>query len=228
MIPRPRVGSNSLLQAALLLPIATVVPLNAQIAEREKLSDDPTKIVKKIGFRYSDFATIFGLIAFGPLTKVNVSFSEDERWSIGGSYLFDFGIVNVATSQKALSIDLEQTKYSMGIQPFGWLLFLAVGANRTEGSLANFDFDFEEALQFETSSKGGYHGLLALEPLIDKWVIKSGVVLSAGSNDYSEYSVGGGLTYNVSTAHSISVFGSYSDNSFGQRDLLGISYKREI
>ena len=63
-----------------------------------KLSDDPTKVVTKIGLRYSDFGTISGSVAFGPVTKINASISEDEQWRFGGSYLFDFGIVNVASS----------------------------------------------------------------------------------------------------------------------------------
>lgn len=227
-------------QAALALFLVAAVlglPAQAQAPKSEKLSDDPTKIVTKLGFRYSEFGTVYGSVAFGPVTKLNVSVSEDEQWSIGGSYLFDFGIVNAAASRKTLSSGIEQTQYSvgtfvplvaLGIEPRGWLLFPAAGVNYTEGSPANIDFDFGDALSFETSSKGGYLGLLALKSITKKWVVKSGLVLSAGSNDYSGYSIGGGLTYNASPVDSISAFASYTDNSFGTRDLLGVSYTREF
>lgn len=209
----------------------------AQTSQSEKLSDDPTKIVTKLGFRYSDFATVFGSVAFGPVTKINVSVAEGEQWSLGGSYLFEFGIVNVAASRKTLSSGIAQSQYSvgtfvpltaLGIEPDGWLLFPAAGANYTEGSLASFEFDFGDALPIDTASKGGYLGMLALRPMTNDWVLKTGFVASAGSNDYSGFSLGAGLTYNATSQDSFSVFGSYIDNSFGQRELAGISYSREF
>lgn len=212
-------------------------PAHSQNAAREKLADDPTKIVTKAGFRYSDFGTVFGSIAFGPVTKINVSVSEDEQWRVGGSYLFDLGIVNFSASEQDLDGNITQTIYAIGtfvplvafgIEPGGWLLFPAAGANYTEGSIASIDFDFGDGFPFETSSKGGYVGILGLKPLSEKWVLKAGTVGSAGSDDYSGFSIGGGLTFNASPADSISVFGSYIDNSFGQRELLGISYTREF
>ena len=56
---------------------------------------------------------------------------------------------------------------------------------------------------------------------------ETGGVLSAGSNDYSGYTIGAGVTFNASPDDSISVFGSHIDNSFGTRDLVGISYTHE-
>ncbi len=226
-------------KAALVMFFFTlsVSQVHAQSAAREKLSDDPTKIVTKAGFRYSDFGTVFGSIAFGPVTKINVSLSEDDQWRIGGSYLFDFGIVNFSASEQELDGNITQTVYAIGtfvplvafgIEPRGWLLFPAAGANYTEGSIESIDFDFGDDFSFETSSKGGYVGILGLKPLSEKWVLKAGSVVSAGSDDYSGYSIGGGMTFNASPADSISVFGSYIDNSFGQRELLGISYTREF
>jgi hypothetical protein len=208
-----------------------------QDAPGEKLSDDPTKIVSKVGIRYSNFGTVFGSIAFGPVAKINVSISEDDQWRLGGSYLFNFGIVNVSASQKSLDSGITQTQYAigtfvplvaLGIQPAGWLMFPAAGANYTEGEIANSDFDFGDAFPVEVASKGAYVGLLAVKPLSDRWVIKTGGVLAAGSNNYSGYTIGAGITFNASPDDSISVFGSYIDNTFGQRDLVGISYTREF
>ena len=210
---------------------------SAQETSVEKLSDDPTKVVTKIGARYSDFGTVFGSIAFGPVTKVNLSISEGGQWRIGGSYLFDFGIVNVSASEQDLDSGVTQTQYAigtfvplvaLGIQPGGWLLFPAAGANYTEGDASGIDFDFGDAFPTEISSKGGYVGLLGLKPLSERWVVKAGGVLSAGSDDYSGSSIGAGVTFNASANDSISVFGSYIDNSFGQRELFGVSYTREF
>ena len=210
---------------------------SAQTASGEKLPDDPTKVVTKIGARYSDFGTVFGSVAFGPVTKVNLSVSEGDQWRIGGSYLFSFGIVNVSASEQELDSGVTQTQYAigtfvplvaLGIQPGGWLLFPAAGANYTEGDASGVDFDFAEAFPTEISSKGGYVGLLGLKPLSERWVVKAGGVFSAGSDDYSGFSVGAGVTLNASANDSFSVFGSYIDNSFGQRDLFGISYTREF
>ncbi len=209
----------------------------AQTVPDEKLSDDPTKIVTKIGVRYSDFGTLFGSVAFGPVTKINVSISEDDQWRIGGSYLFDFGIVNISASEQELEGGVMQTQYAIGtfvplaafgIRPKGWLLFPALGANYTDGRISNSDFEFADAFPTEIASKGGYVGLLGLKPISERWTIKTAGVLSAGSNDYSGFSIGAGVTFNASPDDSISVFGSYIDNTFGQRNLLGISYTREF
>ncbi len=222
--------------AALFIVLAASMAV-AQAPEREKLADDPTKIVTKAGARYSDFGTIFASVAFGPVSKINVSISEGEQWRLGGSYLFDFGIVNVAASRQTLSNGSNQIQYSIGtfvplvafgFEPGGWLLFPAAGANYTEASLDSIPIEFAESISMEVSSKGGYAGLLALKSLSDEWVLKSGVVASAGSNDYSGTSIGAGLTYSLTPRDSLSVSGSYIDNSFGQRELVGISYTREF
>lgn len=84
------------------LVIATVAAPNASDA-REKLSDDPTKVITWVGARYADFLTVSDSIAFGPVTKINTSYSENNDWSIGGSYLFRFGIVNVSAARTTLS-----------------------------------------------------------------------------------------------------------------------------
>ncbi len=217
--------------------IFATVGTQLQAETDEKLADDPTKVVTKIGFRYSEFATISGSLAFGPVTKLNVSVSEGEQWRIGGSYLFDFGIVNVAASRQELSNGIEQTQYSigtfvplvaLGIEPAGWLLFPAAGVNYTEGSVDAVDFDFGDIISFETTSKGGYLGVLALKPINKKWNLSTAFIASAGSDDYSGFSIGLGATYAWSDVDSISAFASYTDNSFGQRDLVGFSYTREF
>ena len=117
--------------------------------------------------------TVAGSLAFGPVTKINVSVSEYEQWSFGGSYLFDFGIVNVSASRRVLSRGIRQTQYSigtfvplsaLGIQPGRWQLFPMLGANYTEGQGLSFDFDAGQIIPVEVSSKGGCAGIFALNP----------------------------------------------------------------
>jgi hypothetical protein len=203
----------------------------------EKLSDDPTKIVTKLGVRYTDYATGFGSVAFGPVTKINVSVSENEDWSVGGSYLFPFGIVNVAASQKNFSGGVRQTQYSIGsfvplsafgIQPAGWQMFTAFGYNYSEGSFPTYELDDLDLGFASTASRGGYFGVVALKPLSPKWTFKSGIIGSKGSNDYSGFNAGGGFSYTLTDRDTLSINASYTDNSFGARDQIGVSYSREF
>ncbi|TKZ21219.1 hypothetical protein FAP39_07315 [Shimia litoralis] len=212
-------------------------PASVSAESPQKLSEDPTKVITKLGVRYSDFATLSGSVAFGPVTKVNASITENKEWSLGGSYLFGFGIVNVAASRKELSSGIRQTQYSIGsfvplgafgIQPAGWQIFPAFGVNYTDGQLADIDLNLDDSLLASTSSKGGYIGALVLKSLSDNWIFKTGFVGSRGSNNYSGYSIGAGLTYALTDRDSLGIFGSYIDNSYGQRDQFGVSYKREF
>lgn len=203
----------------------------------EKLSDDPTKVITKLGVRYTDYATVSGSIAFGPASKINASVSETGEWSLGGSYLFKLGIVNAAASRKELSNGTSQTQYSIGsfipLSALGastgkWQMFPMFGLNYTEGQNTETDVSLSEDPLAVASSKGGYVGLFALRPLSEKWVLKGAIVGSKGSNDYSGYSVGGGISYAITKRDSVAAFASYIDNSFGARELIGISYKHEF
>ncbi|SHK31479.1 hypothetical protein SAMN05444000_12530 [Shimia gijangensis] len=220
-----------------LVLIGLVLVSSARAEGQEKLSDDPTKIITKLGVRYTDYASVSGSIAFGPVTKINVSISENEDWTLGGSYLFNFGIVNFAASRKALTGGTRQTQYSLGsfvplsaigLQPSGWQLFPAFGINYTEGQKADIVQNLDEFALAATSSKGGYIGVLALKPITADWTFKTAFVGSRGSSNYSGFSVGAGLTYGFTQKDSISVFASYIDNTYGQRDQVGIGYKREF
>ncbi|WP_206198126.1 hypothetical protein [Shimia sediminis] len=48
------------------------------------------------------------------------------------------------------------------------------------------------------------------------------------SDDVSGDTMGRGASYLIAKRDSVSVFGSYIDNSFGTRDAVGISYSREV
>ncbi|MEP5167454.1 MAG: hypothetical protein ABJQ23_06830 [Shimia thalassica] len=206
-------------------------------SEAEKLADDPTKIVTKLGLRYTEYATVSGSIAFGPVSKVNASVSQEGEWSLGGSYLFRFGIVNAAASEKKLSNGTTQTQYSIGsyiplsalIGATGkWQVFPMFGFNYTEGQNVETDVMLTDDPIAATTSKGGYVGLFALRPLNEDWTFKGAIVTSKGSGDYSGYSIGGGISYALTKRDSLGIFASYADNSYGEREFFGISYKREF
>lgn len=219
--------------------IALSMLAGAALAEDEntKLADDPTKVITKIGVSYSEKLTFSGSIAVGPISKINVRLSDNGEWSAGGSYLFNFGIVNVSASQRDLNSGVTQTQYSIGsYAPIyrakdnlkGWQVFAMFGANYTEGSGGAGVFETPGGLLTEVESRGGYVGAMALKPISPLLVFKSFGVVSRGSNDYSGYGVGGGLTFNLSKRDSIDFMAFYSDNSFGQNDSVSIGYRREF
>ena len=222
----------------LLASVAIALSATVVAAESdEKLAVDPTKVITKVGLRYSDYATLSGSVAFGPVTKINVSVSENDNWSLGGSYLFKFGIVNVSASKRTLSGGIDQTQYSIGtfiplsafgIQPAGWQLFTGAGFNYTEGSYPIFEQEVPELGLATTASKGGYIGILTMKSLSPKWTVLAGISGSEGSNDYSGISLGGGLSYKLSDRDNLVIGASYSDNSFGTREQVSIGYSREF
>ncbi|MGR3614843.1 MAG: hypothetical protein ACU0BB_02225 [Paracoccaceae bacterium] len=147
--------------------------------DSEKLADDPTKVVTKVGLNYTDSASVSGSLAIGPVSKINARIGETGEWSLGGSYLFGFGIVNVAASKRDLSTGVQQTQYSIGSfapiirnpdDPTAWQVFAAFGFNYTEGELVDVPFFPADGFPITTSSKGGYLGFMGLKPLSDKWV----------------------------------------------------------
>ncbi|SFK63316.1 hypothetical protein [Shimia haliotis] len=202
-----------------------------------KLADDPTKVITKVGLSYSDKWTLSGSVAVGPVSKINVRLSDTGEWTAGGSYLFNFGIVNVSASQRELNSGVTQTQYSIGSyapiyratdNPKGWQVFAMFGANYTEGNGGAAVLDMPSGLSTEVESRGGYVGAMALKPISPLVVFKSFGVLSRGSNDYSGYGIGGGFTFNLSKRDTINVMAFYSDNSFGQNDSVSIGYRREF
>ncbi|WP_204114321.1 hypothetical protein [Shimia biformata] len=221
---------------AALMALTVAAPA-AYAEEREKLAEDPTKIVTKLGLRLTDTATVSGSIAFGPVSKINASYSETGEWSLGASYLFPFGIVNFAASQRDLNSGVQQTSYSLGgfaplaqfgIQPGNWQMFAAFGANYTEGTVELEHGIVTSLEEISVSSKGGYAGVMALLPLSDRWTLRGVAVVSAGSKDYRGYSLGGGVSFAATKRDTFSIFANYSDSNLGQRDVVGISYLREF
>lgn len=226
------------LRGAVAAPVlAAVLAVPAVAQENEKLADDPTKIVTKLGASYTDYGTISGSIAFGPVSKLNMSYSETGEWRFGGSYLFDFGIVNFSASKNELSTGTVKTGYAVGtyvplekfgFAPAGWTVFGTGGVNYTEGETASVDVQLTDGTLVTTTSKGIYAGLFGLKPLSEDWTLRGAAVASLGSDDYRGYTVGGGITYHLTEKDTIGAFAVYSDNTLGSKESIGISYNHEF
>ena len=84
--------------------------------EKNKLAEDPTKVVTQVGASYGgDKLKFSGSLSLGAVNKINASVDADgEEWRLGGSWLFDVGIVNVNFGKKEFDDGSSQNNYSIG------------------------------------------------------------------------------------------------------------------
>lgn len=117
---------------------------------KNKLADDPTKVISKIGVSYAnnyDFddpnLSFSGSIAFDQARKLNLRINDDvSEWRIGGSWLFPVGIVNFNFGKNEYTNGANQTNYSVGtfmplsyfgIEPLGFQIFPMAGYTYNDG-----------------------------------------------------------------------------------------------
>ncbi len=81
---------------------------------QEKHHEDPTKIVTKVGAGYSDSAFVSGSIGLDEARMINARYNETGEWRLGGSWLFDLGIVNFNFSRTDYENDSYRNNYSIG------------------------------------------------------------------------------------------------------------------
>lgn len=217
-----------------LIALLTSTPVAAQ---EEKNPEDPTKIATKAGVSYSDEFSVSGSLAFGPVTKVNARVSESGQWSLGASYLFSFGILTFSAGKNEFDNGSEQTRYSlggfipltnMGLNTGTWQLFTPFGYTYSEGTVAVTSVELHETFDVEVSNNSGYAGLFAIRPFTEKLTFMTGGIYTRGSDDFNGISLGGGLSYHLSEADTVALFGSYIDNDFGEEQKLGVSYRHEF
>ncbi len=217
-----------------LIGLIAAGPLAAQ---QEKAAEDPTKIATKAGFSYSDEFSISGSLAFGPVTKVNARISESGQWSLGASYLFSFGILTFSAGKNEFDNGSEQTRYSlggfvpltaMGLKTGKWQLFTPFGYTYSEGTVAVTSLELHETFDVEVSNNSGYLGMFAIRPFNEKLTFMTGGIYTRGSDDFTGISLGGGLSYHLTEADTVALFGSYIDNDFGDEQKLGVSYRHEF
>lgn len=222
--------------------ILSVLHLSGAVAE-EKHHEDPTKIVTKAGVSYADDSwKVSGSIGLDEARMINGRISTDgDEWRIGGSWLLPMGIVNFNFSRNDYDDGAYRNNYSIGtfiplshfnIQPLGIQLFPMAGYSYNDGEFferqESSDDILEDYVLTPKTSHGGYVGMFGLRPLSENWSMMGFGGANKGSDDYSGYWVGGGVSYKINANQSFNTFGVYSDDDFGKRDFIGFSYTYEF
>ncbi len=220
----------------------------------KKLPDDPTRVVTELGVTYSDNYdtnsnswSLTGSIAFDPVKKINVRINDDgSEWRIGGSWLFDLGIVNFNFGKNEFDNGNTQTNYSVGtfiplsyfgFEPLGIQIFPTIGYNYNDGeevcdtnssmskcyeATPTFDDTF---MMVSTNNQSGYVGAFSLKPLTQKFTLIMATGAGKGTNDYDAWWLFGGLSYKIAEKQTLSTFTYMIDNNYGQEKRFGITYK---
>ncbi|WP_440876908.1 hypothetical protein [Thalassotalea sp. PLHSN55] len=209
-------------------------------AEEEKHPDDPTKVITKLGFNYTDEVAISGSLALDEARKINVRTNTDaSEWRIGGSWLFDFGILNFSLNRSEYDDGGNKNSYSVGtflpINKLGvdtgkWQIFATGGFNhnKTETFQETEPELTSEMTMIQNASNGGYLGAFALRPITDKWTFMTFGGGGMGSGGYRNAWGGAGTTYKFNNQHSMNVFGFVSDDDYGTVSKVGVSYTYEF
>lgn len=226
---------GSLLSMTLVLPTLGFA--------QEKHHEDPTNVVTKIGAGYNDGLTLSGSIGLDETRMINLGINGDgSEWRIGGSWLFDIGIVNFNFNRIDYDNDVYKNNYSVGtflplsifgFTPGGWQIFPMAGYNYTDGeqlveqaesTLSFTQLSANDFILTPNSSHGGYLGAFALKPLTEQISIiaTSGGML--GSNSYSGYWVAAGASYKINKQQSFNVIGVVSNDDYGKRSEIEVSY----
>lgn len=136
--------------AILMTSVAQAADTSRVKENNNKLADDPTKVISKLGVSYAnnyDFddqnISFSGSIAFDQARKLNARINDDaSEWRIGGSWLFPIGIVNFNFGKNEYTNGANQTNYSVGtfmplsyfgIEPLGFQIFPMAGYTYNEG-----------------------------------------------------------------------------------------------
>ncbi|MGF1756236.1 hypothetical protein L4C33_21935 [Vibrio makurazakiensis] len=219
--------------------IALCTVIGSALAE-EKHHEDPTKIITKVGISYSEGVNFSGSLGLDESRKVNGSVNADgDEWRVGGSWLFPVGIINFNFSRAEYEPEGHRNNYSIGtfiplsyfgIEPMGWQIFPMAGYNYNDGDIAHFDDSNVENdyVMLPASSHGGYLGAFTLRPLTDKWTFMAFGGGSMGSDNYSGYWTGAGLSHKLTDAQSFNFYGVLAEDDYGENNRIGISYTYEF
>lgn len=238
--------------SALSLLVLSNIAFATETAEKEKHQDDPTKVITVIGLGYTDDLSVSGSLALDATRKINARTNLDaSEWRLGGSWLFDLGILNFSFSRSEYDDGGYKQNYSvgtfvplhvLGVDTGKWMIFPMAGFNHNTGeTLPKGNSQFESSTQFEdysplsdnvimvpNSSNGGYLGAMVLRPISEHWTVLAFGGGGAGSGGYNNAWIGTGLSYKLNTHHSFNVFGFVSDDDFGRISKLGLNYSYEF
>lgn len=225
-----------------LLLSAVAMSASAETSQKEeKNPEDPTKIITRAGVAYVDAWTVTGSIGLDQTKMLNARISEDaNEWRVGGSWLFDIGIVNVNFSRSDYDNDSYKNNYSIGtfmplsvfgIEPLGIQIFPMAGYSYNDGEFAQDNTETAEINDYvmeARTSHGVYAGAFAMKPLANNLTAMAFGGGNYGSDDYSGYWFGAGLSYMVNDHHSVRTFAMKSDDDFGSEEKIGFAYTYEF
>ncbi|WP_198419119.1 hypothetical protein [Motilimonas pumila] len=217
---------------------------------KSKNADDPTRINTKLGFA-GDYNfesekfgySISGSIGLSEAQKINLRLHPDTgEWMLGGSWLFDIGIVNFNFGKSEYDDGSNYNNYSVGtfvpltvfgIEPNGWQIFPMAGFNYTDGErpVGEGEPEYDPAnpyLLHPTDSTGGYLGYFSLKPLNDSYTLITFAGASAGSDDYFGYWLGAGVGYKFTQRDSVSLLAIAADNDYGATQKIILSYSHDF
>ncbi|WP_087024131.1 hypothetical protein [Thaumasiovibrio subtropicus] len=219
------------------LSIASFIALfiGAGVSADEKHHEDPTRIVTKVGVGYSDVASISGSLGLDDARMVSARVNEEGEWRIGGSWLFDVGILNFNFSRTDYDNEGYKNNYSVGtfvplsyfdIAPAGWNLFPMAGYGYNQGEVAMLDLDSpNEYTMVRSKFHSGYVGMFGLRPLgSSNWTVLAFAGGALGSEKYRSYWGGAGVSYKLNEQASFNMYAVSSEDDFGSNRKVGGSF----
>ncbi|MGR5179020.1 hypothetical protein ACPV4B_19705 [Vibrio parahaemolyticus] len=208
----------------------------APVFAEDKHHEDPTQIVTRVGIGYTDSITLSGSIGLDDARMVSARINQDNEWRIGGSWLFDAGIVNFNFNRTDYDHSSYRNGYSIGtfvplsyfdMTPGGWMLFPMAGYSFNEGEIAIPQG--EEIVMMRNKSHGAYLGMFGLRPLGDsRWSLMGFAGGAVGSNSYSSYWAGAGLSYKFTEQLSSRLHATLSEDDFGKNNQFGFSVTYQL
>lgn len=187
----------------------------------EKHHEDPTKIITRLGAGYDGEMQLGGSIGLDKTRQLRAKTTLDgDEWSVGGSWLFEKGIVNLYVNS-----DEHRNSYNIGtylpLSEFGvdtgkWMVFPMGGA-----SVLNPKSDGD-------NSYGGYIGAFAIRPISDRLSAVTYLGSTAGSNSYYGYWGGAGLSYLIKPKHSLRSTLRFKNDDYDSDMSVSIAYTIEF
>jgi len=227
----------------LLMSFSSVVTANQATEkeqQKEKHQDDPTKVITRLGVGYTDDVTLSGSLALDPVRKLNAKTNKDaSEWRFGGSWLFDFGIMNFSMSRSEYDDGGHKNNYSigtflplsaLGVDTGKWIVFPMAGINHNQGEVVvNDESELQnDVVMVQNTSNGGYLGVMALRPITDHWTVLAFGGAGMGSGGYNNAWLGSGIGYKINKHNSFNFYGFVSEDDFGRISKLGFGYTYEF
>lgn len=222
------------------LLIASFSVYSSEEKVEEKHHEDPTKVITKIGAGYADELTLSGSLALDQVRKINGKVNKDaSEWRLGGSWLFDFGILNFSLGRSKYDDGGQKDNYSvgtflplsaLGVETGEWMIFPMAGINHNniETIVEGEPESLDEVVMQQNTNNGGYLGGMILRPLTDHWTVMGFMGGGLGSDDYSNVWAGAGASYKINDYHSFNFFGFLAEDTYGSTSKIAINYTYEF